>query len=442
MRVTEVAKREQVMGNIQRNSAKLQELQMQMASGQRINRPSDDPMGAVKMQDIVTKLSTNEQLRGNLAENVSFLERSELELGQMLEILGKVRTLTLSQSGSDSNDESRLMTARELSALRKGLLDAGNAREGKLYVFSGVKSLTPPLKKNLPHQPAKVETTGILQQDIRELLDVSQFRAQFDGHSSNDYRIRITKTGLFGQARCQLSDDGGKTWTEDEVLRPAVHMFNPKGRPDDRVFLRFSDEEGRLGNQSAGYFDIDLDRVIDFDVEEMDQLLGSEAQGIVFPEGMEFIFAKNPEVDYVGSPEKKEIMIATGVTSLLGVTAEEALLGKGEGEVDAFSLIASLERAMLENDGTAIAKRLGELELAEKQILKRLADTGNLVRELQTAEMKLEDQTFEHEKRLSEIRDVDLAKTSLEVNTAEVNNRLALDTGSRLIQPTLADFLR
>jgi flagellar hook-associated protein 3 FlgL len=97
---------------------------------------------------------------------------------------------------------------------------------------------------------------------------------------------------------------------------------------------------------------------------------------------------------------------------------------------------------MLENDGTAIAKRLGELELAEKQILKRLADTGNLVRELQTAEMKLEDQTFEHEKRLSEIRDVDLAKTSLEVNTAEVNNRLALDTGSRLIQPTLADFLR
>ncbi|MAU06280.1 MAG: hypothetical protein CL919_00135, partial [Deltaproteobacteria bacterium] len=113
-----------------------------------------------------------------------------------------------------------------------------------------------------------------------------------------------------------------------------------------------------------------------------------------------------------------------------------------EGEVDAFSLIASLERAMLENDGTAIAKRLGELELAEKQILKRLADTGNLVRELQTAEMKLEDQTFEHEKRLSEIRDVDLAKTSLEVNTAEVNNRLALDTGSRLIQPTLADFLR
>ncbi|MDP7318613.1 MAG: hypothetical protein QGH12_10605, partial [SAR324 cluster bacterium] len=177
-------------------------------------------------------------------------------------------------------------------------------------------------------------------------------------------------------------------------------------------------------------------------VEEMDELLGSEAQGIVFPEGMEFIFGKNPEVDYIGSPEKKEIIVATGITSPLGVTAEEVLLGKGEGEVDAFSLIASLERAMLENDGTAIAKRLEELELAEKQILKRLADTGNLVRELQTAEMKLEDQTFEHEKRLSEIRDVDLAKTSLEVSSAEVNNRLALDTGSRLIQPTLADFLR
>ena len=45
MRVTEVSKREQVLENIQKTSARLQDAQIQMATGQRINKPSDDPIG-------------------------------------------------------------------------------------------------------------------------------------------------------------------------------------------------------------------------------------------------------------------------------------------------------------------------------------------------------------------------------------------------------------
>ena len=75
-------------------------------------------------------------------------------------------------------------------------------------------------------------------------------------------------------------------------------------------------------------------------------------------------------------------------------------------------------------------------------ILKRQADIGNTVREFETAMQKIESQKFEQERRLSEIRDSDLAETVIEVKTAEANNRLALDTGSKLIQPTLTDFLR
>jgi flagellar hook-associated protein 3 FlgL len=105
-------------------------------------------------------------------------------------------------------------------------------------------------------------------------------------------------------------------------------------------------------------------------------------------------------------------------------------------------MLSSLERAMLENDGTALALRLKELDQALEQILKRQADIGNTVREFETAMQKIESQKFEQERRLSEIRDSDLAETVIEVKTAEANNRLALDTGSKLIQPTLSDFLR
>ena len=56
MRVTEVSKREQVLDNIQKTSSRLQDAEMQMASGKRINKPSDDPIGSAKMQDIVSTM--------------------------------------------------------------------------------------------------------------------------------------------------------------------------------------------------------------------------------------------------------------------------------------------------------------------------------------------------------------------------------------------------
>ena len=433
MRVTEVSKREQVLENIQKTSARLQDAQIQMATGQRINKPSDDPIGTAKMQDIVSTMSAQEQHLRNITDNIASLQHAEKEITHMTELLGRAKTLAISQSGSDANEESRMMVAREFAALRESLFDAGNSRNGKLYLFSGLKSLSPALKKNSMIQPAKVETRGIIQKDIRDLIDIDQYRAVFEGHSNNEYRLRITKGGPWGQARCKISDDGGRTWAKEQVLRPVTAMFNPDGKQDDLVKLKFSDEQGLLGNTIPGYFDF---------TKEVSEDVEAESLGLIFPNGMEFIGRPNPEISYIGAEDKKEVLISDGLASPVQVTARELLLSAEAGGVDVFSMLSSLERAMLENDGTALALRLKELDQALEQILKRQADIGNTVREFETAMQKIESQKFEQERRLSEIRDSDLAETVIDVKTAEANNPLALDTGSKLIQPTLSDFLR
>ncbi|MBS1256829.1 MAG: Flagellar filament 30.7 kDa core protein [Deltaproteobacteria bacterium] len=433
MRVTEVTKRDHVVDNIQRSSGKLQDIQMQMASGRRLNKTSDDPIGAARSQDIVTTISSQNQLLQNIEDNVAWLQRSEQEITHINEILGKIRTLALSQAGSDSNEESRQMVAREFSAARKSLFDAGNAREGKLYVFSGIKSLTPALKKNGIFQPAKVLKDAVTQSDIRDLLDVSQFRAQFEGYSNNDYRIRVTRGGVWGQARVKISDDGGRTWSKEQTLRPVTHVVNPEGKPNDQVLLKFSDQEGRLGNVLPKQFDFNSAASASFDKHEL---------GILFPQGIEFVFQPNPEVTYNGSIHKKEALISNGLSIPVNITAQELLLGHGENGVDTFSLLAAMERALLENDGTAIAQRLGELDLAQTQVLKQQADVGNIIRELYATQSKLENLQFEKESQLSDIQDLDIAEATVDLKVAEANNKLALNTGARLIQPSLSDFLR
>ena len=433
MRVTEVTKRDHVIDNIQRSSGKLQDIQIQMATGRRLNKTSDDPIGAARSQDIVATMSSQKQLLQNVEDNIAWLQRSELEISGINEMLGQIRTLALSQSGSDSNEETRQMVAREFSAARKTLFDTGNAREGKLYLFSGIKSLSPALKKNDIFQPAKVDKKGVVQKDIRDLLDVNQFRAQFEGFSSNNYRIKVTKSGVWGQARIKISDDGGRTWRKEQTLRPVTHVFNPDGKQNDQVVLKFSDQEGRLGNVLPRQFDFNSEKSAEFDIDSL---------GILFPEGIEFVYQPNPEVTYNGSVHKKEALISNGLTIPVNVTAKELLLGGEEDGVDTFSLLATMERALIANDGIAIANRLGELELAQNQILKQQADIGNTIRELYATQAKIENQQFEKERQLSDIQDLDIAEATVDLKVAEANNKLSLNTGARLIQPTLSDFLR
>ncbi|MFL2807585.1 MAG: hypothetical protein ACJ0DG_00795 [bacterium] len=433
MRVTEVTKRDHVIDNIQRSSGKLQDIQVQMATGRRLNKTSDDPIGAARSQDIVATMSSQKQLLQNVEDNIAWLQRSELEISGINEMLGQIRTLALSQSGSDSNEETRQMVAREFSAARKTLFDTGNAREGKLYLFSGIKSLSPALKKNDIFQPAKVDKKGVVQKDIRDLLDVNQFRAQFEGFSSNNYRIKVTKSGVWGQARIKISDDGGRTWSKEQTLRPVTHVFNPDGKQNDQVVLKFSDQEGRLGNVLPRQFDFNSENSAEFDIDSL---------GILFPEGIEFVYQPNPEVTYNGSVHKKEALISNGLTIPVNVTAKELLLGGEEDGVDTFSLLATMERALIANDGIAIANRLGELELAQNQILKQQADIGNTIRELYATQAKIENQQFEKERQLSDIQDLDIAEATVDLKVAEANNKLSLNTGARLIQPTLSDFLR
>ena len=135
-------------------------------------------------------------------------------------------------------------------------------------------------------------------------------------------------------------------------------------------------------------------------------------------------------------------MISNGLSIPVNITAQELLLGEDEDGVDTFSLLAVMERALLENDGIAIAKRLDQLNLAQNQVLKQQADVGNIVRELYSTQSRLENQQFEKERQLSDIQDLDVAEATVDLKVAEANNTLSLNTGARLIQPSLSDFLR
>lgn len=425
MRVTDITKRDQIVSNMQKNGKRLQTLQGELATGKRINKTSDDPIGATIIQDIVTTISRNDQMTQNMDNNISWLTHTEIELNHVIDLLEQAKILALSQANDATTKESRAVVAQELRAIREALFDSANARFGKLYLFSGTKTLTQPLKVNNPIQEAKVSSLDLSQKDVSGLLDVQQFDAQFEGHSSNEYRIRVTRTGSFGQALYQVSDDFGETWSKEEVMLPIIKVFNPDSKPNDHTILRFTNE-----NVAA---EVDEENAVFFDFSESD---------IIFPEGLEFVSLPNPKVTYNGNDQKREDLIANNTTIPIFITANDLFLKNGEDDVNVFGVLGALEQALDADDGEAAAQRIAELDAAHEQVLKQLATVGNTIHELEKAKAKLEDQNFSKQSRLSEVQDIDLAESMVELNAAELNNKSSLDAGGRLIQPTLLEFLR
>lgn len=114
-------------------------------------------------------------------------------------------------------------------------------------------------------------------------------------------------------------------------------------------------------------------------------------------------------------------------------------------ETDQPYLIAvfdELSAALEDNNPEAIQKALGNMDKCLEQTLSVRAEVGAKMNRLELTEKKLDIQIENVTELLSYNEDVDMAEIFIEIAMAENVYTSSLMTGSKIIQPTLVDFLR
>jgi flagellar hook-associated protein 3 FlgL len=414
MRVTDLTKQSAVLRNVASNSSRLQTLQENMSSGKRINRLSDDPIGSTQVQDYRTKLSYLDRIKQNIQNNFAWLDRTDAELDHIGSMLERAKQIALSQANDTADEATRRVTAEELQDIINNLVNSGNTKIGKVFIFSGSKTLTKPLEPN----PARKEATlklDIIPTDEKLLLKPDLLKASFDGWSQHPYIVRITQEGEFGRAQFQVSDDGGESWSRSKTLLPRIEVVNESGAPSDKVFMLFASDP-----------------------------TGSGAAAPVFPKGLEYRFESNPPLQYKGNEDKRMVTVGEGHMLPLNLTAHDLYFRDPtrQESLDVFDMMHGIKRALEDNDGRTLEKRLNDLDRAFEQILARRADIGSVRKEMEDQLDKSKDREFQNTKQMSEIEDLDFPAAVTEMNLADVRNKATLDTSGRLIQPSLLNFLR
>ena len=174
MRVTEVTKHTAVQNNLNKTSEVLQDTLVGVSNGKILNKPSDDPVGAAKVQDFRTSINHSKTLEKNISADKVWLSSSEETIKQITDALMHVKELALEGSNGASTREHRESLAGEIKLITKDLMDLGNKREGKLYVFSGTKTFTKPLEMNPEIQVADVMFHGTRIKSAEKIIPLDQ----------------------------------------------------------------------------------------------------------------------------------------------------------------------------------------------------------------------------------------------------------------------------
>ncbi|MGS0675395.1 flagellar hook-associated protein FlgL [Shewanella sp. 0m-4] len=135
--------------SLQNSTADIARINEMMSTAKSILRPSDDPIGSVRVMGNERDMAaTNQYIKNTESLSTSF-SRSETYMSSMVELQGRMREITVSANNGSLSPEDRAAYAAEMNELLEAFADTLNAKdEAGNYLFSGNKTDTPPIGKD------------------------------------------------------------------------------------------------------------------------------------------------------------------------------------------------------------------------------------------------------------------------------------------------------
>ncbi|MCB1789322.1 MAG: flagellar hook-associated protein FlgL, partial [Gammaproteobacteria bacterium] len=123
--------------------------ELQVATGKRILRPSDDPSAAVRVLDLSEAQQRLAQYQRNADAAIARLDQEESALLSIENLLQRVRELAVQGANDTLSVDDRQAIATEVREHMQSFLELANSRDASgEYLFAGYQSLTEPMTHN------------------------------------------------------------------------------------------------------------------------------------------------------------------------------------------------------------------------------------------------------------------------------------------------------
>jgi flagellar hook-associated protein 3 FlgL len=501
MRITNQMLTNTSMHNINRNKNSLSILDQQYSSGKKIQRPSEDPIIAVRALKLRTNLSElNQYYEKNIPDAKSWMDVTESALTNINTILTKINSSFVQGANDPLTPADRTSIMQNLVEYKKQIYQEGNSNYAGRYVFTGYKT-----DKSLVFN----ENTTNLKYSITENFtgkDIETISKVVGEHSVNEYKPLDPTNNKFGDAptltntyRIRLSYDGLDNVPIDKItykqadgtiveIPSATSPFtinapNPISKDDPKAYtpgpdsINFIAETGEIILGANVYESMRLasDITLDYDKSKFNE-------GDLRPEhyfnckttdqyNKESVYTKSEQqIQYEINFNQKLTVNTQGSDALVhGIGRDiDEVVAAVQGVVATEEKIAEVKK-MLEDKNitgeqtTALNALLGQLDTElvlknkllhdkfeqgiagsskhQETINTAVADLGSRYVRLELTEDRLSNQQVDFEDLLSTNEDVDIVETFIKLTSKEAIYNASLSAASKVIKNTLLDFI-
>jgi len=144
IRVTPRLLVDRILHNLSAQTRSILNLQEQLSTGQKVNRPSDNPLAARRAVAAQTIIAQNDQYLANITAMRPHLSETESSVLTVVDTLQRARELALTGSSTTNSQLQRDQIATEVNQLLESVLAEGNHITNGRYIFGGTRTLNRP----------------------------------------------------------------------------------------------------------------------------------------------------------------------------------------------------------------------------------------------------------------------------------------------------------
>ncbi len=148
MRVTNNMISNRVVFNMQRSLGRFFDLETQMSSGRRINKPSDDPSGTLRDLNYRTELAKIEQYQKNISQALNWTATYDQVLADTKNFVSEAKEIAVAMSNDTYDDIAREASAGQIRSLIDQITSLANTRLEDRAIFAGHRTRITPFNVN------------------------------------------------------------------------------------------------------------------------------------------------------------------------------------------------------------------------------------------------------------------------------------------------------
>lgn len=399
--------------------AKLQE---QLATGKRLNRPSDDPIDTANALKLRTKDAQFTQFHTNINDGTAFMGVTDTSMVSMNTLMQRTRELALQASSDTMSGTERRYIQKEVDQLVRQMISLGNTNYKGDYIFSGTQTKVQPFptKESVASLPENYNTRSMIYFDASTLPPGTpvQLRNAFD-----DSAITNLLPGSFSMAS---ADSGGvrHNWVEgtDYSLDYSAGTITILPTGTDPAALAVDVSDGHA-------FDAGLNGYYNF----------------VSPNRFTIT------CEYIGNPQNiygdivsnsGDVLreIESGVRMPVNISGDELFADTATGTTMLNTLI-SFSQDLLYNNRTGIETAITNIDTLFKNILSAQAKNGARMNRFDTTLERNEGQATQSQELLANLEDAELADTATRFAQLQTVYEAALKSAAQIVKPSLVNYL-